>query len=165
MKPALLIIDMQKQFYNRGGLFAQSFNQAISYINTAIALFREKSLPIIVIEHQNAEDGLVPGAAGFPTHEDIKLQPTDERITKTYGNAFTKTSLAEMLRSQGVDTVIITGFCAEWCVLSTCRGAEDHDFLSILLRSALAGGVPERIRFVEEINQIISYEALKAVMG
>jgi nicotinamidase-related amidase len=47
MKPALLVIDMQKQFYNRGGLFAQSFNQVIPHINTAIALFREKNMPII----------------------------------------------------------------------------------------------------------------------
>jgi nicotinamidase-related amidase len=164
MKPALLVIDMQKQFFHRGGETAQSFNRAIEYINAAIALFREKNLPIIVIEHKNEVDGLVPGSPGFPTHEDIQLRPADVRITKTYGNAFTKTPLAEMLRSQGVDTVIITGFCAEWCVLSTCRGAEDYDFKSILLRGSLATGWPERIRFVEEINEIISYEALKAML-
>jgi nicotinamidase-related amidase len=164
MKPALLVIDMQKQFYNRGGQIAQSFNQAIEYINTAIVLFRQKNLPVIVIEHQDEEDGLVPGAAGFPTHENINLRPADMRITKTYGNAFTKTPLVETLRRQGVDTVILTGFCAEWCVLSTCRGAKDYDFKSIILRGSLASGVPERIRFVEEINDIISYEALKAVL-
>lgn len=164
MKPALLIIDMQKKFYDRGGQTAQSFHQAIEYINAAIALFRQKNLPLIVIEHQNTEDGLVPGSAGFPTHEDIKLQPTDKRIVKTYGNAFTKTALVEILKGLGVDTVILTGFCAEWCVLSTCRGAEDHDLQSILLRGSLASGMPERIRFVEEINDIISYDALKAIL-
>lgn len=36
-------------------------------------------------------------------------------IVKTYSNSFTKTGLAEKLRMLGVDTVVVTGFCAEFC--------------------------------------------------
>ena len=64
-----------------------------------------------------------------------------------------------------VDTVIITGFCAEYCVLSTCRGAEDVDLTPILLRDALAGSTPENIGFVESIHDVISYGALERVLG
>jgi len=64
----------------------------------------------------------------------------------------------------GVDTVIVTGFCAEYCVLSTHRGAQDLDLAAIMLKGALASDNAERIRFVEEITEIISYGALKTLL-
>jgi len=70
----------------------------------------------------------VPGESGFDVPESVKLVPKDIRIVKTYSNSFTKTGLAEKLRELQVDTVIVTGFCAEYCVLSTYRGAQDFDF-------------------------------------
>ena len=40
MKPALLVIDVQKEFFKRSPITAQSLDSAIEYINAAIALFR-----------------------------------------------------------------------------------------------------------------------------
>ena len=45
MKPALLIIDVQKAFFG-DPTTTQSLNDAVETINAAIALFREKHLPI-----------------------------------------------------------------------------------------------------------------------
>jgi len=137
---------------------------AISYINAAINLFREKNLPIVVIQHKSEEQGLVPGKSGFDVHDSVKLKPQDIQIVKTYGNSFTKTGLAEELRKLGVDTVIVTGFCAEYCVLSTYRGAQDFDFTPIMLKGSLASENAEHIRFVEEITETISYGALKTLL-
>ncbi len=97
-------------------------------------------------------------------HTSVKLKPKDIRIVKTYGNSFTKTGLAEKLRALGVDTLIVTGFCAEYCVLSTYRGAQDFDFKPIILKGALASDNTEHIRFVEEITETVSYGALKALL-
>ena len=137
---------------------------AIAYINAAINLFREKNLPIAVIQHKSEEQGLVPGKSGFDVHDSVKLKPQDIQIVKTYGNSFTKTGLAEELRKLGVDTVIVTGFCAEYCVLSTYRGAQDFDFTPIMLKGSLASENAEHIRFVEEITETISYGALKTLL-
>jgi len=164
MKPALLVIDMQKRYFGFGPAFEQPMKNAAEYINAAIDLFRKKNLPIIVIEHQEKEEGFVPGIPDFPTIESIKLLPEDLRLAKTYGNSFTKTPLAEHLRSLGVDTVIITGFCAEYCVLSTYRGALDLDLTPIILRGSLASDNPEHMRFVEEISDTITYGALKTML-
>ena len=90
----------------------------------------------------------------------MKLEPQDLRIVKTYGNSFTKTKLNETLKQLNVDTLIITGFCAEECVLSTYVGAEDNDFTPVILRSAIASGNPSHIKFVEEISNLISIGAL-----
>lgn len=68
------------------------------------------------------------------------------------------------MRDLGVDTVIITGFCAEACVLSTYRGAQDLDLTPIILRGSLASDNLENIGFVESISDIISYRVLKKVL-
>jgi nicotinamidase-related amidase len=165
MNPALFVIDMQKQFFAISPAVTQSLKEAVEYINAAIALFREKNLPIIVIEHKDEEYDLVPGAPDFGTHGSIALEKSDPRIVKTYGNAFTKTDLAERLRTHDVDTVILTGFAAEHCVLATYQGAKDRDLTPIVLRGSLASETPERIRFVEEITDIVSFNVLKKMVA
>ena len=165
MKPALLVIDVQKEFFKFSPTTAQSLNDAIEYINAAIVLFREKHLPVICIQQIDEEEKLTPGEEGFELPEGLDILPSDLRIHKTYGNAFNKTALAKELRGLGVDTVIITGFCAEYCVLSTYRGAQDLDLTPVILRGSLASGNPKNIKFVESISDIVSYGALKKVLG
>ena len=164
MKPALLVIDVQKEFFKSNAQTAQSLNNAIEYINAAIALFRAKNLPVFCIQHIDEEDQLVPGADGFDLPEGLQILPSDSHIHKTYSNAFNKTTLQSQIKELDVDTVIVSGFCAEYCVLSTYRGAKDLDLTPMLLRGALASGSPENIRFVENISDIISYGALKKIL-
>ncbi len=163
MKPALLVIDVQKAFFNNPTT-AQSLDEAIETINAAIALFREKNLPVICVQHMDEAEKLVPGQAGFDLPDTLNILPSDLHIHKTYGSSFNKTPLEGRLRELGVDTVVITGFCAEYCVLSTYRGAENCDLTPIILRESLASAVPENIKFVESISDIISYGALKKVL-
>lgn len=164
MKPALLVIDVQNRFFEMNQACAESLESALEYINAAIELFREKNLPVAVIQHKSKDDEVVPGSPGFDVHKSVKTAPQDIRIVKTYSNSFTKTELAKKLSAMDVDTVIVTGFCAEYCVLSTYRGAQDLDFTAIMLKGALASDNAEHIRFVEEITEIISYGALKTLL-
>ncbi|UCB61318.1 MAG: cysteine hydrolase [Candidatus Bathyarchaeota archaeon] len=164
MKAALFIIDIQNRFFKINHACADSLNSAIEYINAAITLFRKRNLPIFVILHKNKEENLIPGTPDFDVPKSLKLAPQDTRIIKTYGNAFTKTELGEKMRQLGVDTIIVTGFCAEYCVLSTYRGAQDFDFTPIILRGAIASDSADHIRFVEEITETVSYGALKILL-
>ena len=165
MKPALLVIDVQKEFYKFSPETARSLKDAVEHINAAIELFREKDLPVICIQHMDEEKGLVPGTGGFNLPDDLKIEPADPHIHKAYGNAFNKTDLTKKLKELAVDTLIITGFCAEYCVLSTYRGAEDLDLTPILLRGSLASTNPDNISFVERINDVISFGALKKLLN
>jgi len=165
MKPALLVIDVQKAFFTIDQATTQSLDNAIEYINAAIPLFREKGLPVICVQHMDEGEKLLPGEPGFDLPDKLSILPSDLHIHKTYGNSFNKTPLADELRELGVDTVIITGFCAEYCVLSTCRGAEDLDLMPIILRDSLASSVADNVKFVESVNNIISFGALKKVLG
>jgi len=64
-----------------------------------------------------------------------------------------------------VDTVIVTGYAAEHCVLSTSRGAKDLDLTSIILRGGIASSVEQNIAFVERIDDVISYGALARALA
>jgi nicotinamidase-related amidase len=124
----------------------------------------EEKWPVVCVQHTNPEDNLVPGQPGFDLPEILKILPEDLHIHKTYSNSFTKTGLADKLREMGVDTVIVTGFAAEACVLATVRGAEDYDLTGMLLRGSIIGGRVEVAPFIESICEIISYYALCKVM-
>lgn len=162
MNPALLVIDMQQIFFNTKPTAAASLDAAVETINSAIELFREKNLPVLIIEDVKEPDGRVPGSPGFETTDRLHLKESDPRIRKTYGNAFNHTGLDALLAKQEVDTLILTGFAASRCVLSTSRGARDLDFLPVLLRGALADYTRDRIGFVEGLEPLISLDVLRA---
>jgi len=164
VKSALLVIDVQNKFFDFSPKTAQSLKDAIEVINAAAALYRKKGLPVISIQQLDEEEGLVPGQDGFDLPDELDILPSDLHIHKTYGNAFNKTPLADELRDRGIDTVILTGFCAEYCVLSTYRGAEDLDLIPIVLRGSLASWSLKNIRFVESISDVVSFGALKRIL-
>jgi len=75
------------------------------------------------------------------------------RFNKTTENAFWNTGLDALLRSQRVGRVIIAGFLAERCVLSTLRQAA-------LLEGGIAGYDDRYAQFTLEISPRVSLEAL-----
>ena len=164
MKPALLVIDMQEVFFDFSPAVSESLTLAVEYINGAIKLFRGKNLPVFCIEDLEEEVGRVPGSKGFETTSKIDLLPKDPRIHKTYGNAFKKTDLHQQLTFAAVDTLVLTGYAASQCILSTYRGAADLDYTPLIFRGSLADANLERIRFVEEIHDLLSYGALAKFM-
>ena len=165
MKSALLVIDVQKRFFEFSPTTAQSLKDAIEYINAAVVLFRERELPVICIQQVDEEEGLIPGQDGFNVPDELDILPSDAHVHKTYGNAFNQTTLLDELRDRGIDTVILTGFCAEYCVLSTYRGAEDLDLTPIVLRGSLASWSLDNIRFVESISELVSLGALRKLLA
>jgi nicotinamidase-related amidase len=164
MKPALLVIDVQKAFFSGNPAKVASLNSAVEYINYAINLFRSKNLPVISVQHINEYDNLIPGTVGFELPEELHILESDIHIHKTYGNAFNKTPLLDELKKMDVDTVFISGYRAENCVLSTCRGAEDVDLMPIIIRGSIASDSVETVQFIEHINDLISIEALEKIL-
>ena len=162
MKMALMIIDLQKAYQNERN--EKYMLAACEYINAVIPVFRNKKLPVFWVQHKNDGDGALPGKRGFDFIDDLKPDPKDIRIVKEYGNAFNKTECLTLLQKRGIDTVLITGFSAEYCVLSTYRGALDLDLTPIILQNSLASDNREAIDFVEKISNIASYPVIMKML-
>ena len=159
---ALLVIDMQKAFFTNNS--KTSMEKASEYIDYTIDLFRKNNKRIIWIQDEDIEDGVIEGTVEFNIIDILKPKTNEKRIKKQYGNSFNKTDLLENLLKEKIDTVIITGYCAENCILSTYRGALDHDLVPIILRKAIASGNNENLRFVENISDIITIKVLEKII-
>jgi nicotinamidase-related amidase len=162
MNMALLIIDMQKAYYKNYD--KESMDRASEYINYTVELFRKHNNKIIWIQDEDKDDGVIKGTEGFEIIDILKPRKDEKIIIKEYGNAFNKTELYEYLIKEKIDTTIVTGYCAEYCVLSTYRGAKDKDLTPIILRNGIASGNKERIKFVEEISDIITINILEKII-
>ncbi|MDR2618270.1 MAG: cysteine hydrolase [Treponema sp.] len=162
MKPALLIIDMQKVSYS--GPSAESMKKASETINRAADLFRAKKLPVIWIQQDNGKDA-VPGTEKFELLDSLKALEGEKRIVKHYENSFVKTGLADYLAAQGADTPIVTGYCAQYCVLSTYRGAKELDLSPLVLKKAVAGDNEAYLHLVEQICEVLSFSALEKLLS
>ena len=164
MNLALLVIDMQNEFFAEGNPAKPSLHAAVEYINGAIALFRKASAPVIIVSDIE-EPTRIPGAPSFALHESIAAEPGDLRVDKRAGNAFWETDLDAQLRARSIDMLILSGFCAEYCVLNTFRGARERGWPAAILKNGIATPNQDRIRFVEDICDVISYGALEGWMG
>lgn len=162
MNLALMIIDLQKAYYDEES--KRSMDSACEYINAVLPLFRRANLPIFWIQHTDEEDGVLPGTEGFEFIDLLRPEEGDYRIHKKYGNSFNKTSCFNTMNEKNVDTVVITGYCAEYCVLSTYRGALDHDLTPVILKHAIASGNQKNLTFVENISELITYGILKKIL-
>jgi len=142
-KTALLLMDLQNVIVDR-------FNDDpdfISRLQQVTATARKASMPIIYVvvrfrEHypEVSPRNKVFGAlksGDFPLHEgnpaaDVHSafapQPGDIIVTKRRVGAFSGSDLEVVLRSQGIDRLILTGLSTSGVVLSTLRAAADMDY-------------------------------------
>jgi nicotinamidase-related amidase len=160
---ALMVIDLQKAYRNQRN--GEAMDQACEYINAVLPLFRKAGLPVVWVQNREADEGVVPGSEGFEFVDALRPEEGEPRIVKDYGNSFNKTGLAEIMRGRAIDTVLLTGYCAEHCVLSTYRGAQDLDLTPVLLKNAIASDERENALFVEKISNIMSYQVLRRMLG
>ena len=163
MKLALMVIDMQKEFYV--GQTKDQMDRATEHINYVIPMFEKKGLPIIWVQDKDEGEGVVPGKEGFDFIDSLKPKPDAIRIHKTYGNSFNKTDVDKILKEAGVDTVVMTGFCAEFCVLSTYRGAKDLDYFPVILKNGIASTEEANKEFVEKISETITCGVLVKLLA
>ena len=158
-----MIIDMQNAYYE--GPTVAEMDAAAEYINWVIPHFEEKGLPIIWVYQVDESDGAIPGNAAFEFID--KLKPSDKhfKIHKDHGNSFRKTEADKILREAGVDLVVLSGFCAEFCVLATYHGAKDLDHFPVILKNGIASTNEPNRRSVEGLVDTISAGLLLKIIS
>ncbi len=164
MKPALLVIDMQKKYQDASPGAKNSMHKAVEYIEFAIELFGKKNLPVFHVL-QEADDPAAPKGEDFWELDAIAVKNRNDAVLKEKNSGFVGTDLGARLTAAGADCVVITGFAAEYCVLSTTRDAADHGWKPILLEGAIAGIDETKIPFVLDINDHVTATALETLLG
>jgi nicotinamidase-related amidase len=159
MKPALLAVDIQRYYLERGHEEKLAgVDKLVAKTNDLIDFFYMHGLPIFRIQLVHKADGstwnqqmkphwtgeLLPGTLTEGTweaepHPNLHQNETDIVVTKTRGSAFLRTDLEATLRGLAVDTVVVAGFSTNRCVGLTAMDAWERDFRVILAGEAILG--------------------------
>jgi ureidoacrylate peracid hydrolase len=89
---------------------------------------------------ERALANMAPGSRGHDLHPDLIVKPEDEVVLKYRFSAFLQgaSNLQELLRTQGYDTVLITGTVTNVCCESSARDAMMLNFKTIMVSDANA---------------------------
>jgi biuret amidohydrolase len=171
-RTALLVVDMQRAFVERGqAMEVPPAREVVPRIQELLAIFREKGLPVVFTEftYSPAAPLLVgelhpehrPAAAGAATgfgrpsssclegEDNVAVIPelaphADELVVrKHYYDGFNGTVLDGALRARGVTTVVVTGTMTDICVLATVIGAFNREYRLVVVEDAVATLWPE----------------------
>lgn len=144
-KSALLVMDVQRAIVDRFA-GADSASDCLPRLREAIDAARAADVPVIYVvvgfrtghpevsERNKSFGALAHGGAfaegdpGTEVHPDIAPRAGDIVVTKKRVSAFTGSDLDVVLRSAGVERLVLTGIATSGVVLSTLRQAADLDF-------------------------------------
>lgn len=141
MKTALLIIDIQNDYFPSGKMELVGSVEASAATARLLAAFRQQSWPIFHIQHINTRPGatfFLPGTVGSEIHPSVAPLSGEPVITKHFPCSFQGTDLEEQLHSAGVSTLLICGMMSHMCVDTTVREAFRLGFTNIVTHDACA---------------------------
>jgi nicotinamidase-related amidase len=151
---ALLIIDVQKGLFSRPKPIHNA-DELIQNINSLIDQWRAAGGMIVFVQHSNNKL-LVKYSRDWQLHPDLKINGADLVIHKVHGNAFEETELNEILKSRGIQTMVVTGLVTQGCVRATCIGAHDLGYRVILVEDGHSNYSKDAEKIVKEWNQRLS---------
>jgi nicotinamidase-related amidase len=141
MKTALLLIDIQKDYFPGGKFPLVEPLLAARKAYALLQCFREHGGNHVHIQHISLKSDaafFVKGDEGSDIHDAVAHFEGEPIVYKHYPNAFRETNLLEMLGSWRIERVIIAGMMTHMCVDATTRAAADLGFKVIVAEDSCA---------------------------
>jgi nicotinamidase-related amidase len=164
-KSALLVIDMQNFFLDSASpTFTCGGLAILPTLKQLIQAFREANRPVIYTCHVHHPDHIdagimewwwegmcIEGSEESKVHEEIAPFPKEKVVFKHRYSAFYNTDLETVLRSLGVEDLVISGIMTNLCCESTARGAYYRDYRVFFLADG-TGSVNEEMHLASLLN-------------
>ncbi|MBA4365821.1 MAG: cysteine hydrolase [Coprothermobacter sp.] len=141
MKTALLLVDIQREYFSGGAMPLEGPVEAAIQARKLLAHFRYNHLPAVFIQHVSVDPDATsfrPGSPGVSLYTSIRPLPGEAVVRKHYPNSFRDTNLLELLRTDQVSRLIICGMMTHMCIDATTRAARDYGFECIVAADACA---------------------------
>jgi len=180
MKTALLLIDIQNDYFPGGKMELDGSLEAGRCAQKVLAFFRERGLPLVHIQHISTRPTatfFLPETRGVEPHRTVKPLPGEMIIRKNYPNSFRNTGLPEWLKKNEINHLVLAGMMTHMCVDATVRAGFDLGFQCTVVYDACAtkalafGGLtvsPEQVQaaFLAALNgvfaKVVGHEPLIA---
>ncbi|MFK8025206.1 MAG: isochorismatase family protein [Ilumatobacter sp.] len=157
-RPGLVVVDMVNAYTdpNCALYLGRQVHDAVASIGRLVDGARSASIPVVYTGVEVSEDGAangifyrkVPAISIFrdphfgglvPELDPLASEPV---IMKHYPSALCGTSLAPMLFTAGVDSMVICGVSTSGCIRATATDAMQHGFVPLVVREAVADRDP-----------------------
>ena len=141
MNKALLIVDVQNDYFAGGK--AELYNPlgALANIKKVLKLFRDQNLPVIHVQHVNSSQGasfFVPDTEGVLLHKDLAPLEGEALIVKHAPSGFLHTNLQQVLEERSISELCICGMMSHMCIDTTTRACMDYGIKVTLLADGCA---------------------------
>ncbi len=141
MEKALILVDIQNDYFPGGKMELVGMAAAAEKAQALLAEFRRRQWPTFQIQHVSLRQGAPffrPGTPGVELHASIAPRPGETVIEKHFPNSFRETGLQERLTAAGVGELVICGAMSHMCIDATTRAAFDHGFTCTVIHDACA---------------------------
>lgn len=138
---ALLIIDMQNDYFPGGKMELEGAQAAAENAASALEQFRRLGLPIFHVKHLSVRPGatfFIPGTPGVEIHPRVQPREGERVLQKNFPNSFRATELEAVLKAADAKELVIAGMMTHMCVDATVRQAADLGYRVTLLGDACA---------------------------
>lgn len=139
MKEALLLIDIQNDYFPGGSMELAGVEDASKKAADLLKAFRTSGKPVFFIKHLSTRPGatfFIPGTPGADIHASIQPLFEETVIEKNFPNSFFQTELLPRLKEENVTNLVICGAMSHMCIDTTVRAAKELGFTSILIADA-----------------------------
>ncbi len=157
MKKALIVIDVQNDYFPEGAFPLWNAEQALAANLQAIEDAKQQDIPVILVQH--VADASAPffreGSHGVEIHRQIlDAAPDAPIVLKHQADSFLETELKEVLDRLEIQELLLTGMMTHNCVTHTAlsKQAEPYDV------KILAQGTTT----VSEVIHLLALHALSA---
>jgi nicotinamidase-related amidase len=141
MNPALLIVDIQNDYFPGGKMPLEGSIEASEKAKLLLAKFREKGFPVFHIQHWSIKPNatfFLPNTEGAAIHENVRPLPGEIVIQKNFPNSFRQTALLDGLKERSASELVVAGMMTHMCIDATTRAAFDLGFKCTLAHDACA---------------------------
>ena len=150
-RTAVVVVDMQNCFVENSPFAAPGGMDVLRRLNGLISHYRNHGATIIFTRHVMRPDGANMGILGdvlppvkdgvidedrpsSALHKGLDVQATDIILKKPRFGSFESTDLELILRTRGIDTVVVGGIATNVCCDTTAREANQRDFKVLFLK-------------------------------
>jgi nicotinamidase-related amidase len=141
MPNALIIVDIQNDYFPGGRMTLHDIERAAENAARLLAHYRDTGQKTFHIQH-TWEDPSAPffvaGTTGAAIHESVAPRPGEPVVVKHFPNSFRESPLLEELRCAGVGGLTICGAMSHMCIDATTRAAADLGFNCTVAHDACA---------------------------
>ena len=166
MKEALLLIDIQNDYFSGGKCELNRPLEALCNTEKILDNFRKENKPIIYVQHINVSANasfFVPNTDGVKIHNEILPIKGDFIVTKHTPSCFYKTNLNKIILENQITHLVVCGMMSHMCVDTTVRACKDYEINVTLIDDACT--TKSLIHNGEEIPADVVHKAFMAALN